>query len=470
MESAQKLAGYSLGQADILRRAMGKKIDSEMQAQREVFVKGSKNNNINENIAFKIFDIIARFAGYGFNKSHAAAYAIIAYQTAWFKTHHPEIFMASLMTYDSDSTEKLNIFRNDLLKLHIGLLGPDVNKSEYNFTVEKNQEDKLLVRTGLCSISNVGKGIMGQIIQEREKNGLYKNILDFASRMTEMQFGKSHFEYLSLSGCFDSICPNRNLIFQSADILANCSNSASLDKFSKQESLFAENTELNEIWKLPEVKDWEKDEKLEKEKGSLGFYFSSHPMDKYKDILKILNIKNSGDINNISNMIFYSAGIVSQSNERNSSHGRFARVQISDFKGIYEITAYSELFALKNHLLNSRDILLFQLSLVEDSSGSKNMVAKDFWILDNKLNELIEGYVIQLDVTADIKTVKNILINNNMNKNNIKKKIKFLVPVDNNSEAVINTFEKISIDFSVIDKLKNVKGIKEVSPLISDSL
>ena len=169
-------------------------------------------------------------------------------------------------------------------------------------------------------------------------------------------------------------------------------------------------------------------------------------------------------------MIFYSAGIVSQSNERNSSHGRFARVQISDFKGIYEVTAYSELFALKNHLLNSRDILLFQLSLVEDSSGSKNMVAKDFWILDNKLNELIEGYVIQLDVTADIKTVKNILINNNMNKNNIKKKIKFLVPVDNNSEAVINTFEKISIDFSVIDKLKNVKGIKEVSPLISDSL
>ncbi len=470
MESAQKLAGYSLGQADILRRAMGKKIDSEMQAQREVFVKGSKNNNINENIAFKIFDIIARFAGYGFNKSHAAAYAIIAYQTAWFKTHHPEIFMASLMTYDSDSTEKLNIFRNDLLKLQIGLLGPDVNKSEYNFTVEKNQKDKLLVRTGLCSISNVGKGIMGQIIQEREKNGLYKNILDFASRMTEMQFGKSHFEYLSLSGCFDSICPNRNLIFQSADILANCSNSASLDKFSKQESLFAENTDLNEIWKLPEVNDWGKDEKLEKEKGSLGFYFSFHPMDKYKDILKILNIKNSGDINNISNMIFYSAGIVSQSNERNSSHGRFARVQISDFKGIYEVTAYSELFALKNHLLNSRDILLFQLSLVEDSSGSKNMVAKDFWILDNKLNELIEGYVIQLDVTADIKTVKNILINNNMNKNNIKKKIKFLVPVDNNSEAVINTFEKISIDFSVIDKLKNVKGIKEVSPLISDSL
>ena len=109
MESAQKLAGYSLGQADILRRAMGKKIDSEMQAQREVFVKGSKNNNINENIAFKIFDIIARFAGYGFNKSHAAAYAIIAYQTAWFKTHHPEIFMASLMTYDSDSAEKLNL-------------------------------------------------------------------------------------------------------------------------------------------------------------------------------------------------------------------------------------------------------------------------------------------------------------------------------------------------------------------------
>ena len=350
------------------------------------------------------------------------------------------------------------------------MLGPDVNKSEYNFTVEKNQKDKLLVRTGLCSISNVGKGIMGQIIQEREKNGLYKNILDFATRMTEMQFGKSHFEYLSLSGCFDSICPNRNLIFQSADILANCSNSASLDKFSKQESLFAENTDLNEIWKLPEVNDWGKDEKLEKEKGSLGFYFSFHPMDKYKDILKILNIKNSGDINNISNMIFYSAGIVSQSNERNSSHGRFARVQISDFKGIYEVTAYSELFALKNHLLNSRDILLFQLSLVEDSSGSKNMVAKDFWILDNKLNELIEGYVIQLDVTADIKTVKNILINNNMNKNNIKKKIKFLVPVDNNSEAVINTFEKISIDFSVIDKLKNVKGIKEVSPLISDSL
>ena len=138
MEAAQKLSGYSLGQADLLRRAMGKKIKSEMEAQKEIFVEGASNNNIDKNLASKIFELIARFAGYGFNKSHAAAYALIAYQTAWFKANHPEIFLSSLMTFDSDLSDKINIYSNELTRLGISLLGPDVNYSKLSYDLEES--------------------------------------------------------------------------------------------------------------------------------------------------------------------------------------------------------------------------------------------------------------------------------------------------------------------------------------------
>ena len=469
MESAQKIAGYTLAEADLLRRAMGKKIESEMQAQREVFIRGAKKNNIKTNIALQIFEIISRFAGYGFNKSHAAAYALIAYQTAWFKAYYPEIFLASLMTYDSDSAEKLNVFRNDLLRMNIPLLGPDVNFSEVNFSIEKEESGDIAVRTGLCSIKNVGDGIMNQIVKERKKNGVYNDILNFSNRMTEGLFGKAHFEYLSLSGCFDTICPNRKKVFFSADVLANCANSSSLDLQTKQENIFSKNTKLSEIWKLSSVEEWTEKEKLEKERLSLGFYFSGHPTDKYKNILKMINIKNSSDISNINNLIFYSAGVTSQVFERSSSHGRFARIQISDTKGIYEVTAYSEIFSLKRNLLVSGNTLLFQLSLVEDSSGSKNIIAKDFWNLDDKLDKLINGYVIRINSNVDIGKVK-FLLTTKKNTENIHKKITFLVPVDNESEAVINTYENIKFDLKTISELSLLPGIIDVSPVISDNL
>ncbi|PPR31286.1 MAG: DNA polymerase III subunit alpha [Alphaproteobacteria bacterium MarineAlpha9_Bin2] len=470
MEAAQKLAGYSLGEADLLRKAMGKKIDSEMQAQREIFVKGAKKNNIKSNTAIQVFEIMARFAGYGFNKSHAAAYALIAYQTAWFKTYHPEIFLASLMTYDSDSSDKLNIFRNDLLRLNIDLLGPDVNFSKIDFSVETNEEGGLVVRTGLCSIKNIGKGIMGRIILEREKNGTYSDILDFANRMSDGLFGRSHFEYLSLSGCFDSICNNRKSVFVGANVLANCANISSLDKQSQQENLFSKNTELVKLWRLPTIKDWSEKEKLEKERLSLGFYCSGHPITKYKNILKVINIKNSNELDNINNLIFYGAGVVSQIFERFSSHGRFAKIQISDTEGMYEVTAYSEIFSIKNNLLSSGNILLFQLSVVKDSSGYKNIIAKDFWNLDDKLNDLINGYVIKINDTVDVEKMKILLTSNRYKDRDKGKKITFVVPLDEAREALVNTIENVDFNIEIIEQLRDLPGIVEVSPIISDNI
>ncbi|MEC7735365.1 MAG: DNA polymerase III subunit alpha [Pseudomonadota bacterium] len=235
MQTAQILSNYSLGEADILRRAMGKKIKSEMEAQKERFLSGAIKNGIDEKKADYIFDQVSEFAGYGFNKSHAAAYALIAYQTAYLKTHYAEYFLTASMSLDKDNTDKLSVFVNDAKNLGIKMLPPNINKSKMEFDVEGEN-----IRYGLGAIKNTSQNDMVNISDEVIKNGEFENLYDFAQRLDSNILSKKNLEYLSYSGSFNDLEKNRNKVFQSINILSSISNATMEKNLNNQNYLFEE--------------------------------------------------------------------------------------------------------------------------------------------------------------------------------------------------------------------------------------
>ena len=346
MQTAQILSNYSLGEADILRRAMGKKIKSEMDSQKERFISGAISNGIGEKKADYIFDQVAEFAGYGFNKSHAAAYALIAYQTAYLKTHYPEYFMTASMSLERENTDKLSIFVNDAKRMNINILPPDINFSKMDFDVEGDD-----IRYGLGAIKNTSQKDMIEINREVLKGGHFENLYDFSQRLNASILSKKNLEFLSYAGAFDSLEENRNKVFQSINILSSISNAAMEKNLNNQDYLFDDEFDNYSHIPLPEVDNWSKSELLEKEFSSIGFYLTGHPINEYKQIIKDRKIKFYKDINN-NETKYKIAGTISYINERKSQKGRsFAFVGITDEHDQYEITLFSDILFKVRHLL-----------------------------------------------------------------------------------------------------------------------
>ena len=353
MQTAQILSNYSLGEADILRRAMGKKIKSEMDAQKERFISGAIKNGINEKKADYIFEQVAVFAGYGFNKSHAAAYALIAYQTAYLKTHFPEFFITASMSLEKDNTDNLSVFVNDAKKMDIKILPPDINKSKMDFDVEEND-----IRYGLGAIKNTSQKDMIQINDEVHQNGNFKDLYDFAQRLDASVLSKKNLEFLAYSGTFDAIENNRNKVYQSINILSSISNAAMEKNSNNQDYLFDDEFENFSHIPLPEVDNWTNSESLEKEFTAIGFYLSGHPLNEYEQIIKDKKIKYYSDINS-SETKYKIAGTISYVKERKSQRGRnFAFVGLTDENNQFEITLFSDvLFKVRNFLIPGLSII-----------------------------------------------------------------------------------------------------------------
>ncbi len=283
MQAAQILAGYTLGGADLLRRAMGKKIQAEMNAQREIFVKGCKdNNNIEPQKANELFDLIDKFAGYGFNKSHAAAYAMLSYQTAWLKVHHPEEFFAASMCFDMHQTDKLGIFIDDMRRLDVASLPPDINASEAEFCVEQTDGDALAVRYGLAGLKNVGEKAMESLVDEREQGGKFVSLDDFANRVDPAQINRRSLENMAAAGAFDCLESNRGAVWAAAEMILASAVSAKLSRTSGQGGLFggdggadAANIRLNADMA------WSMSAMMNREKDAFGFYFAAHPVSQF---------------------------------------------------------------------------------------------------------------------------------------------------------------------------------------------
>ncbi|WP_420547251.1 DNA polymerase III subunit alpha [Curvivirga sp.] len=374
MQMAQVLAGYTLGGADLLRRAMGKKIQAEMDKQRQIFVEGSKeNSDVEADQANKIFDMINAFAGYGFNKSHAAAYALVAYQTAWLKANYQVEFLAASMTLDKTNTDKLAIFKAELETQKIDILPPDVNMSEVDFSVEYDEEGEGSLRYALAAIKSVGEAAMEAVVSERKANGKFKNMYDFVERVDYKSINKRVMENLIKSGAFDSLVNNRREAFDSIEILTRHGQSVQEEKASDQVSLFGGGGVETEKPRMKRVPEWNTTEKLENERTAIGFYLSDHPLNAYKELCGKLGVVKWTDVQagniRISKGVRLT-GIVGAKRIMTTSKGsKMAFVSVSDASGSYEVTLFQEVLMASRELLDSGSPLLFTVEVQKRGEG-----------------------------------------------------------------------------------------------------
>ena len=347
MQIAQTLSSYSLGEADLLRRAMGKKIKEEMAAQKARFVDGAVENGVPKNKAAEIFDQVDSFAGYGFNKSHAAAYALIAYQTAWLKANHPVAFYAASMSLDFERTEKLNIFKQDAAKHDITVRIPDINRSEAWFAIDGNE-----VFYALSAIRNVGSQAMQSLVDERKANGPFKDVFDFARRTAGIGLNKRLLEHLIAAGALDSLEPDRAKLMGGIEILLGEASITQSEKETQQENLFGE-ADVSESTTLPPpLVPWSTMDRLSHELNAIGFFLSGHPLDDYKLLLQRARVASFEDLESRVEKEVLVAGAVIKVDERKSKKGNpFAFITLSDATGQFEMTAFSEV------LNGSREIL-----------------------------------------------------------------------------------------------------------------
>jgi DNA polymerase-3 subunit alpha len=418
MQIAQVLAGYTLGGADLLRRAMGKKIQAEMDAQRQQFVEGAAARGVERPRAELIFDQMAKFAGYGFNKSHAAAYALVAYQTAYLKANYPVEFMAASMTLDLGNTDKLAHFREELGRLGIALLPPDINRSDVTFAVEGDPKTgKPAIRYALAAVKGVGAQAMRDLVAERTKGGPFKDLFDFALRLDAKSFNRRQFENLVKAGAFESLNPNRAQSFAAAELLLRQASRAAEERQDGQVSLFAGIAGLADAGfaarpALPVVPDWPPVERLQNEFDAIGFYLSSHPLDPYGRSLERAGILRWVDLPAAlaagGATRFRLAGIVIGKKERTSARGsRFAFVQLSDTSGVFEVTLFSEVLAQARALIDGGQPLIVTLD-VRREEESLRLTAQKLEPLDSVVAHAAAGlrvFVGEVDALARLKSL-----------------------------------------------------------------
>ncbi len=368
MQIAQVLSGYSLGGADLLRRAMGKKIKAEMEAQRKAFIDGAIARGVAERVAEHIFDQVAKFAGYGFNKSHAAAYAVVAYQTAYLKANHPVEFLAALMTLDLGNTDKLNVFRGECDRLGIRLLPPDINRSAVEFSVEATPQG-MAIRYALAAVKGVGAQAMRQLVEERALGGPFRDLFDLARRLDVKSFNRRQFECLAKAGAFDGLNRNRAQTFAACELLLRHAAAAASERESRQVNLFGERDEPAARGSgLLAVQDWAPIERLQHEFDAIGFYLSSHPLDAYGQSLERVGVLRFADLPLRlaagGPTRFKLAGVVIGRKERTSARGnRFAFVQLSDASGVFEVMMFSEVLSQVRPLLDGGQPLLVHVDV-----------------------------------------------------------------------------------------------------------
>ncbi|QFT75021.1 DNA polymerase III subunit alpha [Ruegeria sp. THAF33] len=341
MQIAQVMAGYSLGGADLLRRAMGKKIKEAMDAERPKFEAGAAKNGVDAKKASEVFDLLEKFANYGFNKSHAAAYAVVSYQTGWLKANHPVEFMAGVMNCDIHLTDKLAVYFEEVRKgLGLPYVPPCVNRSLATFDVVDGQ-----LVYALGALKNVGVEAMNLVVQGRGDKP-FVNLFDFARRVDLKKVGKRPLEMLARAGAFDELDKNRRRVFESLDRLVQYSAAIHEQKNSNQVSLFGEAGDDLPEPRLSPTPDWLPAERLSEEFKAIGFYLSGHPLDDYMPALKrkqVLTLDEVTEKARSGPLIAKMAGVVAGRQERKSAKGnRFAFVQMSDPTGAYEVTLFSD--------------------------------------------------------------------------------------------------------------------------------
>ncbi len=396
MQIAQKLSGFTAAQADILRRAMGKKKRAELEKQKQSFIAGAVNNGISKDVAAGIFLKIEPFAEYGFNKSHAAAYAIISYQTAYLKTYYPKEFIAASMTMDISNQSKLGEFYEELKRLGIEVIRPDINECFADF---RNDTNKFYYALG--GIKAVGYEAILNIVSERIKNGKFSSINDFIHRVNPKDINKLQLEGLVKAGAFDNLNSNRQSLFNSIPNLITKSKNINENKNANQIDLFEENeNEENNI--IHDIEDWKFEERLSKEFESVGFFISDHPLNQFKEIYedyKIMDFQNFNNDNNLKNSNI--AATLLKLQERKTAKGNsYAVLKLTDLTSVFELFIFSDILDLNRAILKEGSSLIITLvkSISDEGNRFKRINVQKIGSLKDLFKKPIS------EITFDIKS------------------------------------------------------------------
>jgi DNA polymerase-3 subunit alpha len=353
MQMAQIIGGYSLGGADLLRRAMGKKNAEEMAQQRSIFGEGAAKNGLTARKADELFDLMEKFAGYGFNKSHAAAYALVAYQTAYLKAHHAAAFMAANLSAVMNDTDKVQQFHEDARANGLDMLAPDVNSGGYRFAPVDNKR----IRYGLGAIKGTGEGAINHIIEEREKRGPYGDLFDFCHRVDKRLVNRRVVESLVRAGAFDSVDDNRAALLASVGLALESAEQAS--RSANQTNLFGDVEDHRPTMHLANVSRWNDLERLKQEKAALGYYLSGHPFRSYEAELRGFAPTRLDQISPQAQAVMLAGIIVSQRIQM-TRRGRMAILVIDDSYARIELTVFNELFEQHRHWLKEDTLIVVE--------------------------------------------------------------------------------------------------------------
>ena len=454
MQIAQKLSGFTAGQADILRRAMGKKKRAELERQKQSFIAGAVNNGISKDVAAGIFLKIEPFAEYGFNKSHAAAYAIISYQTAFLKTYYPKEFIAASMTMDISNQNKLSEFYEELKRLDVNIIRPDINECFADF---KTDDEKFYYALG--GIKAVGFEAVSNIVEERVKNGKFNSITDFLNRINPKDINKLQLEGLVKAGAFDKLNINRQSLFNSIPNLITKSKNIFENKSANQIDLFGENeNQENEI--LSNTEDWKFEERLSKEFEAVGFFISDHPLNQYKEVFNDYNIIDYQSFNTDENLKDSNiAATLLKIQERKTAKGNaYAVLKLTDLNSVFELFIFSDTLQLNREILKEGSSLILTLikSISDGENRFRRINVQKIASLKDLLNKPIEEVTFNLKSLQELSEISKFLPK--LGDTLIKIKLS-----DEKNNFDFQLKKKRNIDRKTINLIRN----KEISAVIS---
>ena len=452
MQIAQVLAGYSLGEADLLRRAMGKKIKSEMDAQKERFVEGAKAKGVEAAQAGSIFELVAKFAGYGFNKSHAAAYAVIAYQTAYLKANYPVEFFAASMTLDMGNTDKLQMFREDARRAGTRVLPPSVNDSTVDFAVKDGT-----ILYSLAALKNVGEGAMAHVVAVRAEGGPFRSLGDFARRVDARMLNKRALESLAKAGAFDGLNPNRAQVLAGVEAILGMASRTSAEAAAGQNDLFGGAATAPEDVALAYLEPWQPIERLAQEFEAVGFYLSGHPLDDHMPRLEKLGVTTwmafRDNVLTKGASAAKLAGTVTHKQERRAKSGnKFAFVGFSDPTGQFEAICFSDTLALCRDLLEPGTALIARVEADVEGEDVK-LRLQSVEPLEKAAAAITTGLTIFLRDAQAVDSIAKRLVNGG------KAPVRVILQQNDGREVSITLGNRFTVTPQIKGAIKSIPGV-----------
>jgi DNA polymerase-3 subunit alpha len=469
MQIAQELAGYTLGAADLLRRAMGKKKPEEMAEQRNIFVEGAVDRGVDRKIATGIFDLMEKFAGYGFNKSHSAAYALLAYQTAWLKTHYPAAFMAAVLSSDMDNTDKIVSLREEINRMGLKLCPPAINESEFKFTVV----DQKTVRFGLGAIKGVGKSAIENIIEERIAGGKYKNLFELCKRIDSRKVNKRVLEALVKSGAVDELGPERGIMLASVGKAMQLAEQHSSNTATGQNDMFGLEfgsniaIESETDAEFAESREMDEQERLKAEKETLGFYLHGHPITRYeKELLAIT----TSSLNEVNPGVVRVAGYIESIRTRSGQRGRMAEIRIDDRTARMVVNLYSEIYEKFRTVLQKDKLVIISGEAIEDDYYTTGVAIRAEKVMELSEVRALSGILLlrvdnQMLKNGKLHQMKEILAKYSGQKNQV------LIEYNNDmSKGNIKLGDdwRVNISDQLLEELASLAGSENISVMYKD--